>query len=514
MRAIDRRLAADPYTFQNGNRLVSLRVSPGAAVLFPNLIDRDPAEKGVTTLAVRDDGDLPAMLETSEADIRLIADQDHWMGYAQGRPAKDGKEEEKPKHKRVHVPADTCAVYIKSSRPRFGFRPLLGLARVPIIDKVGTLDFGRGYHEGTATFRDRTPILNIPDRPTMAECGVALKTLLRPFMEYQFENMSLGRALILTLLFTAIASGVGKGKLLRSTSILAYDTVPRFMTYGFNAEEFEKRIGTMFRIPGPFLVIDNVNNKIIANDTLESILTEGEANIRTLGSNDKYVHVISRALLAACGVGVQFSGDMTRRVLILNPIAGGASPETRIFKLDPPAYVAGHRVEMLAAAFTLMREFRQAGTPKLARTAAGSFPEWEWRVRDLVMWLTGIDATDQFARNAEVASDKQSNAVLLGALRGVFNNTPFFAGDVQHIFDRMAAEKRQSSGRLVMTTDAVRTAEIALFDALEEKFPFKPVNTASFGSWARTMQNVYVAGLKLTREDASGNRTKLCVLKA
>ena len=51
MAALDRRLSADPYTFQNGNRPVSLRISPGAAILFPNLVDRDPVEKGVTTPA-------------------------------------------------------------------------------------------------------------------------------------------------------------------------------------------------------------------------------------------------------------------------------------------------------------------------------------------------------------------------------------------------------------------------------------------------------------------------------
>ena len=144
-------------------------------------------------------------------------------------------------------------------------------------------------------------------------------------MEYQFEDKSLGCGLTLTLLFTAIerpfidlapmfginaASGVGKGKLLRATSILTFDTDPRFMTYGFNAEEFEKRIGTMFRIPGPFLVIDNANNKTIANDTLESIITEGEAKIRTLGRNDKYVHVISRALWRHVELGFNSPGNI------------------------------------------------------------------------------------------------------------------------------------------------------------------------------------------------------------
>jgi putative DNA primase/helicase len=529
MEALDKRLSADPYIFQNGDRLISLRVSPGSAQ-FANIIDRSRSATGevIATPAVRDDGDMPAMLETTDADILLIADQDYWMGAAQGRPAQVGNAKPEPKSKRVHASSEACKIYMKSSRTKIGFRPLLGLARVPIIDKEGNLDFGMGYHEATGIFCDRTPILNVPEKPTLKDCSIATKTLLTPYWEYQFEDMALGRALILTFIFTAIerpfislapmfgingASGVGKGKLLRSVSQLAYGTSPRFMTYGFNSEEFDKRIGTMFRIPAPFLIIDNANNKTVANDTLESIITEGESDIRILGRNDQYIHVISRSLLAACGVGLQFSGDMTRRVLILNPIPGGASPETQVFKLDPPTYAAAHRDEMLSAAFTLMRAFRQEGMPKLTNTAAGSFPEWEQRVRDLIMWLTRIDITAQFARNAEVATDKQSNAILLSALRGVFGNAPFFAGDVQRIYDELAHSKRQG-GKLIVTSDATRITEIALFEALDEKFPFKPVNTQLFGSWARMVANTYIAGLRLTREDASGNRTKLCILQA
>jgi hypothetical protein len=72
-----------------------------------------------------------------------------------------------------------------------------------------------------------------------------------------------------------------------------------------------------------------------------------------------------------------------------------------------------------------MRAFRQEGAPKLAKTAVGSFPEWERRVRDLVMWATGVDVADQFARNRAIASDKQADAALLHALYGVFANKPF-----------------------------------------------------------------------------------------
>ena len=173
MAALDRRLSADPYTFQNGDRLISLRVSPGSAQ-FANIIDRRRSATGevIATPAVRDDGDMPAMLETTDADILLIADQDYWMGTAQGRPSKDETGEEKPKHKRVHASADTCKIYMKSSRTKIGFRPLLGLARVPIIDKEGGLAIltsARATTRRLASSETARPSLNVPDRPTNVE---------------------------------------------------------------------------------------------------------------------------------------------------------------------------------------------------------------------------------------------------------------------------------------------------------------------------------------------------------
>ena len=563
MEALDRRLAADPYTFQSGDRLISLRISPGAAALFPQIVDRDPsASSGGPTPAVMDEGDMPVMLETTDADVVYLADHDHWLGYMPGRVAEGGK----PKLRRVHAPPDTCKLYLRLSRTKAGFRQLNGLARVPIIDDAGNLDFGVGYHTATGIFRDRTPVLNVPDNPTRDDCRAALNVLGLPFQEYRFEDQKTGRVLILTLIFTALerpfirtspmfgingVAGVGKGKLLRSVSQLAFDTRPRFMTYGFNAEEFDKRLGAMFRVPAPCLVIDNANGKRISNDTLESIITEGEEDIRTLGKSE-FVHVVNRSLLIATGRGLEFSGDMTRRELTINLLATDGSPERRRFALDPPTYVAEHRDEMLTAAFTIMRAFRQAGMPKMANTAAGSFPEWERRVRDLVMWLTKIDVTDQFARNREIASDKQADAALLHALYRVFGNQRFRASAVLAVYDGMAQEKRvrgaliptdldqlaekvdqaaqdvqaaQQTGKglqaaqtnadaaqKALQTATTHNANIALYEALEEQFGDKQVNARRLGWWARSVENAHIAGLRMARTSDGEGHTDLCIV--
>ena len=578
MEALDLRLAADPYIFQNSNRLISLRVSPGAAQ-FANIVDRSRSAAGVVvaTPAVRDEGDMPAMLETTDADVMLLADQDYWMGQEQGRPAAGTK----TKTKRVHASGSACRLYMNSGRARAGFRPLLGLARVPIIDDAGNIDFGTGYHEATGIFRDRTPMLNVPERPTEAEVQQAVDTLMTPFQSYEFEDPILGRDLTLTTVFTAIErpflptapltllngeSGVGKGKFLKSISHLAFDTSPRFITYGFSDEEFEKRIATMFRFSAACMGIDNVNDKLVTNHTLESIITEGHGDIRLLGKTEQ-IHVENRSFIALLGRGVSVGGDMVRRSLTLNLISKLGSPSTRSFELDPPTYVAMHRIELLTAAYTIMRAYRQAGMPKNVTTSIGSFEEWERYVRDLIVWLTGRDLAEQFINNQVVASDRQASTALLHALHNVYGSTPFYAGEAMAIYDRIAKSKHDSGGvsrykpeKLdALANDAVLTAqkaamaqqaaiaangaakeateakdaeavaaralttsqaaikhdgEIRLFDALEEQLGAKTTNTKKLGIWARGMENIIHAGLYMSRDKPNKDgvrRLRVCM---
>jgi hypothetical protein len=190
--------------------------------------------------------------------------------------------------------------------------------------------------------------------------------------------------------------------------------------------------------------------------------------------------------------------------------------------------------------------------PKLAKTSAGSFPEWERRVRDLVMCLFKVDAAQQFVRNRDNASDKRAHAALLHALHGAFADKPFRASDVLAVYDDLAQRKRlqgaltrmdlaqraTEADKAALAAQAVRQAAetargaeavrqvdkaleaaqqkagvaqkalqtatrhnagVALFEALEEQFGDKPVNTRRFGWWVRSVHNAHIAGLRLTR---------------
>jgi hypothetical protein len=535
MGAIDERLAADPYTFQSGSRLVSLRL-PDASRLLPGVVS---------------DGDMPTMLPTTSADVLYLADRDIWRGHSPGRAGDRG-----PKFRRIPVPRNVCKDYLELSRTKTGIRRLRGLARVPIIDDAGDIDFSEGYHAATGVFRDRTPNLNVPQSPTMPDCWAAIKTLLAPFWKYKFADQKLGRVLVITMILTAIErpfirtapmfaingsmAGTGKGKLIRAVALLAFGTTPRFMNYGFNAEEFDKRIASMINTPAPCLVIDNANGKQISNDILEAVISEGEVDIRILGQTGS-THIENRSLIAATGNNLELSSDMTRRAIKIELEPRSPTPEMEVYEFAPEEYVAQHRDELLTAAFTIMRRFRQEVMPKTANTSAGSFPEWERRVRNLVMWLFKIDVAQQFVRNRENASDKQADAALLAALHAWRPGIKWEARDAEGICDELEQTKRgpknptpiggpalapQASGpaaaiqakgpasALTKPTPtggsapapqasgpaSALTPDVAAAEALREYFGDHKINAKRIGNWARRVENAYIGGLRLTRE--------------
>jgi hypothetical protein len=127
------------------------------------------------------------------------------------------------------------------------------------------------------------------------------------------------------------------------------------------------------------------------------------------------------------------------------------------------------------------------------------------------MWATGIDVTDQFARNRETASDKQTDAALLHGLYAIFANKPFLAGDALRIYDEIEAEKRRGSRGILTFPTEEDADKFAVHGALKEMCGDKPVTSARIGNWARRVENAYIAGLLLTCTTNSRQQTDLCI---
>jgi hypothetical protein len=156
--------------------------------------------------------------------------------------------------------------------------------------------------------------------------------------------------------------------------------------------------------------------RVLRGDTLEMILSEGQATIRQFNKLEA-ITVRSRTFLMANGNNIQISGDMSRRGIKINILPRSASPESDVFPFTPEDYVTEHRDALLSDYYTIMRAYRLAGMPRSGLPAVGSFSEWERKVRDLIFWLTGHDLSGGFKKNKLDDPEQQEDAAVLSALR-------------------------------------------------------------------------------------------------
>jgi putative DNA primase/helicase len=209
--------------------------------------------------------------------------------------------------------------------------------------------------------------------------------------------------------------GTGKGLIVRGLVRLGFDTAPVFITWGGSSEEFEKRLGALLLRTPAVLCIDNANGMQIKGDLIESIITEGCADIRPLGYS-KIVKVRNRSLTLLTGNNPIITGDMARRSLSIDILPRSTDPERDRYPFNPADHIQRYRTALLTAAFLAMQAFRIAGMPQHGLPAVGSFEDWSRRVRDLVYWLTGVDVSEGFRRNKAEDPRRQGDASLLAAL--------------------------------------------------------------------------------------------------
>jgi hypothetical protein len=489
---LDQVVAEDGRTFTLGD--------PAGPLVILRVPDQDLLPAGT-----RWDSDLPGTTLATPADIMQRAEGIAWM-----RPSQGGLVRKRP-------PRDFVADYLTQMRGHYGAPPLRGVVRVPRIDDQGEIHFVSGYDCETGLFHDKSPKFEIPLKPSRRDARRAAIALLRPFSKYKFENRKAGRALVLAAVFTAIERpfltaapmfvvrssmpGTGKGLLVRCLVRLAFDTVPCAATAGANSEEFEKRIGALLLQAAGALSIDNANSMQIKGDLLESIITEGCANIRPLGRSET-IKVRNRSFITLTGNNPVVTGDMARRTIVLDIVPSSAEPERDRYDFNPVQVMERDRTSLLRDAFIAMRAFRLAGMPSQGLPAIGSFDEWSHRVRDLVYWLTAYDVSEAFRKNKLEDPRRQGDACLLAALYQQFGTAPFRAADPIDVHKRVAAAHNSTP------------SERALHEALEDVLGNRKVDAKLFGYWARRIKGAHVGGLMLeTKHDPASNANVITIRK-
>jgi hypothetical protein len=384
---------------------------------------------------------------------------------------------------------------------------------------------------------------------------------MKPYEFYAFEDPDNGPRQILAANLTAlerpymktapmfvvngVQAGTGKGQVCRAIGRLALGTTPPFMSWGHDDDEFKKRFDTMLLASPAMLVMDNCNGRVLRGDTLEMILSEGEATIRQFNKLEA-ITVRSRTFLMANGNNIQISGDMSRRGIKINILPRSQSPESDVFPFTPEDYVIEHRDALLSDYYTIMRAFRHAGMPRSGLPAVGSFPEWERKVRDLIFWLTGHDLSGDFKKNKMDDPEQQEDAALLSALRNFSRERWFKASEIDAALKRATEHRRMGLSGAVYATPGPKTMaalkqndsqtiegliqamedgnapidpevlreitaqreqaaqvkkEADLLEAAEQKFGAKPDYAKTLGNWARAIQKKFVDGLILQRQE-------------
>jgi hypothetical protein len=500
---LDRVVADDPNTFTLGDPT------------GPLVILRKPAND-ILPSDTQWDGDLPGTTLATSADIMERAERLEWKQRAGGK----GKD----RLVRTHPPRSFVGDYLAQMRGRYGARPLRGIVRVPRIDDNGDIHSISGYDPETDLFHDRVPTLGIPQAPTKDVARRMAEALWLPFSKYQFDDPCAGKALVLAAIFTALERpflaaapmfavrssmpATGKGKIVRSLVRLAFDTGPVVLTWGGSSEEFEKRLAAILLQAPAALMIDNANGMQVQGDLLESMITEGRADIRPLGHSD-IVKVRNRSLMTLTGNNPIITGDMARRAIPLDIVPASADPERVRYGFDPVKAIQRKRPTYLQAAFTAMRAFRLAGMPSQGLPAVGSFDEWSTRVRDLVFWLTDYDVSEVFRRNKVEDPRRQADASLLAALHQQFGAMAFKAADVIAIHKKVA-DSRRSPGSIAPTL-----AEQALHDTLDDVLGSKRIDAKLFGYCARRLNGAHNGGFILeTKHDPTANANMITVRPA
>ena len=278
---LDQLVSSDPRTFVLGG-------PTGFLVLLRGAPDKKELQEGV-----RWEGDLPSTTVAQPADIVRCAEKGRWKQRAGGKSEK---------FFRTFPPPLFCTQYLTQMRGEYGARVYRGIARVPRIDDDGKVNFISGYDAQTGLFHDRPITFDLPKSPTRDDAREAVKKLLYPYSQYQFTNQIAGEATLLSAIFTAVErpfvplapmyivrspmAGVGKGKIARGLILLGFGTNPTFINWGQSAEEAEKRlIGILLQSPAS-LVIDNANDQQIKGELLCTLLAEGAADLRPLGTSN------------------------------------------------------------------------------------------------------------------------------------------------------------------------------------------------------------------------------------
>ncbi len=353
----------------------------------------------------------------------------------------------KPRNRRVttvHAPPRLMAAVLADGRLP-GMLPMLaGIASAPIMNmQTGEARSAPGYDPMSCFWIDGAVAIDIPETPTKADALTALGVLRELLTGFPFVA-PIDEVVAVALLLTAAArpsfdkvpgalvlapdAGAGKSYLSKVIGALMTGVVPTLTGWPERSEEFIKHLDALLLKGVSCIIYDNVNDAVIGNDRLNSVLTEQSVSVRPLGRSEDVSVPTTGVLIIVNGNNSEPHADATQRFLATNIDTRLENGRERTFSTDPLAMVLTKRGRYIGAALTILRAYIKAGRPEAK--GYGSFDLWSRTVRSALLWLGLQDPHASIAAGVAADPEREKRACVLSALREKFGIKLFTVADI------------------------------------------------------------------------------------
>lgn len=367
-----------------------------------------------------------------------------------------------------------------------------GIARQPCLDDGGELILTAGFHEQSRLYCAFDPDHYRLPEPTEANARAALARLENLIREFRFATPR-DRATALCAFFTAVlrpclgrapafhyrAPSPGSGKSLLSdvTARFAGPGHPAKVSYPRTEEEATKVIlASLIQAPA-VLDFDDMTVDWRAWGAVNRLLTSATMTDRILGAS-KMASVSTDTLVLGSGNNTGPTGDLCRRVLVIDLDTRDESPATIKYEGDPLSAIEADRESYVADVLLIVSAWIAAGRPKEDLSPIATYGgRWSDYCRQTLVWLGLEDPATGFIEQLREDPD----LIMLGLLLEAWH---------------------ESIGERPTTLRALlHDAEGPLLEAIES-LPFVeggPVNRTKFGYYLKRNANRPVRGFRLEK---------------
>jgi hypothetical protein len=356
------------------------------------------------------------------------------------------------------------------------FRKLRAITDIPVLRRDGSM-VKDGYCKETQLVVRALPGVAemVPEGSvSVQEAERALKVLWEPFVQFPFVSEA-DRGGMLAALLTAVlrpvlptapafgmdapTQGSGKSLLCRCVGWLSGTFLVQPPLPVKDDDEVRKVLLTVLMEAPRAVVFDNMLG-MLDSGALGAVLTSESFSGRILGTNTS-LKAPTSVLIMLNGNNLALAGDMPRRVVTVRIDPQDEVPHARKFKFDPEVEVRTRRVDMIAAALTLVK----AALGSAVKGRVGSFEMWDEMVGQTVAWVERhVDG--QFSDPAKAIEEavradpkREELSHFMSSLRTVFGNEWFsaaeaasFAGPGQPLaeaFETQGTPSSRSVGRFL-----------------------------------------------------------------